>query len=274
VSRTTFGASFAQIDASDDPQGRIAYLDRVAAVPAISSAKAASIDLLGLTEGARALDIGCGPGDDVCAMAHRVGPAGHATGIDNSAAIIAAARGRTADAGLPVSFEVADAAALPFEDQSFDAIRADRTIQHVPDPEAALAEMRRVCAPGGVVVISEITNELTLDGVNLHEGPGAAIVDRFWSSSERRAWLGFMLPLLMDRGGFATEIERQDASTSEFAHVDLILQLSELASHAVREGTVTSEEADQWLARLSDGAGTGAVALQMRFLHFVGRVRP
>jgi SAM-dependent methyltransferase len=99
----------------------------------------------------RVLDIGCGPGTITAGLAALV-PEGSVTGIDIAPAILADAR---AEAGrqqvLNVSFEVGDVYQLAFADDSFDVVHAHQVLQHLADPVAALAEMRRVGRPGGVV---------------------------------------------------------------------------------------------------------------------------
>ena len=48
-------------------------------------------------------------------------------------------------------FETGDVYQLAFSDDAFDVVHAHQVLQHLSDPVAALAEMRRVCRPGGVV---------------------------------------------------------------------------------------------------------------------------
>lgn len=55
---------------------------------------------------------------------------------------------------------------LPFDTNSFDVVHAHQVLQHVPDPIAALVEMRRVCRPGGIVS----RTQLGLRGVHLGAG--------------------------------------------------------------------------------------------------------
>jgi SAM-dependent methyltransferase len=71
-------------------------------------------------------------------------------GVDSSAAMIDEARRR----GLAHAL-VADAHELPFEADRFDGVWADRTCQHLAEPETALAEIVRVVRPGGVVVVAD-----------------------------------------------------------------------------------------------------------------------
>ena len=106
--------------------------------------------LLGhLQPGMTLLDVGCGPGTITCDLARRLSP-GRVVGIDASTTVIDEAAAAGAD--IPsLGFEVADLFALGFEEASFDVVHAHQVLQHVGDPLAALAEMRRVCRPGGIV---------------------------------------------------------------------------------------------------------------------------
>src|SRR3954462_5483516 len=88
-------------------------LDLVDSIPFFAECKRASYDLLGASPGRRILDVGCGLGHDAAALAGLVAPGGTVVGVDGSRSMIEAARGRHGGVeGL--SFEVADAAALPF----------------------------------------------------------------------------------------------------------------------------------------------------------------
>ncbi|MFC0531136.1 methyltransferase domain-containing protein [Phytohabitans kaempferiae] len=101
-----------------------------------------------LAPGLAVLDVGCGPGTITADLARLVAP-GRVTAVDTSEAVLDEAR-RTA--GLAnVEFAVADVHALDFPDGSFDVVHAHQVLQHVGDPVRALAEMRRVCRPGGIV---------------------------------------------------------------------------------------------------------------------------
>ena len=112
--------------------------------------------LLGaLRPGQRLLDVGCGPATLTCDLADRVAP-GEVVGLDASAEVIAMARAEAAGRGVHnVSFQVGDAYALPFADDSFDVVHAHQVLQHLTDPVAALREMRRVTVPGGIVAVRD-----------------------------------------------------------------------------------------------------------------------
>lgn len=95
------------------------------------------------------LDVGCGPGTITADLAEQVG---EVTAIDTVESVLAEARVVAAARELAnISFGVADVERLRFADGGFDVVHAHQVLQHVGAPVTALREMRRVCAPGGVV---------------------------------------------------------------------------------------------------------------------------
>jgi SAM-dependent methyltransferase len=102
-----------------------------------------------LTETARLLDVGAGPGSITVDLA---GVVSHVTAIEIDENALSLSRGLAASRGLSnLDFAVEDVHALSFADDSFDIVHAHQVLQHVGDPVQALREMRRVTAPGGVV---------------------------------------------------------------------------------------------------------------------------
>lgn len=98
-----------------------------------------------------AIDVGCGTGRALPALAAAVGPAGRAVGFDVTPAMLAAARaaGRDDRAGLVL----ADARRLPLPDAVAGLVFAAGLVQHLPDPAAGLAELARVTRAGGRLLI-------------------------------------------------------------------------------------------------------------------------
>jgi ubiquinone/menaquinone biosynthesis C-methylase UbiE len=97
------------------------------------------------------LDVACGGGLVVGAFAPVVR---HATGIDLTPAMIARARALQQERKLTnVSWRLGDVTPLPFEEASFSIVTCRFAFHHFIDPGAVLAEMRRVCAPGGRVIV-------------------------------------------------------------------------------------------------------------------------
>jgi SAM-dependent methyltransferase len=91
------------------------------------------------------VDLGCGPASITAGLAAAVAP-GHTVGVD-----LAPARA----AGATVAIAAADAASLPFEDESFDALYACALLQHVADPSSIVREARRVARPGAVIALAD-----------------------------------------------------------------------------------------------------------------------
>lgn len=108
-----------------------------------------------LKPGLSVLDVGCGPGTITADLAARVAP-GAVTAVDQAADVLAAARTEAQGRNLSnISFGTADVHNLDFPDGAFDVVHAHQVLQHVADPVGALREMRRVCAPGGIVAVRD-----------------------------------------------------------------------------------------------------------------------
>ncbi len=100
------------------------------------------------------LDVACGPGIVVSAFAPHVK---HATGIDITPAMIEQAKHLQQQRMLTnVSWKLGDVSALPFADDSFDAVVSRYAFHHLIDPGKVLHEMARVCRPGGRVVLADV----------------------------------------------------------------------------------------------------------------------
>lgn len=102
----------------------------------------------------RVLEVGAGTGFFLINLwqAGYVGGDAHATDI--SEGMLQVCKRNAANHGLEVETRQGDAEALPYEDDRFDLVVGHAFLHHLPDPEAALAEMYRVLAPGGTLVIA------------------------------------------------------------------------------------------------------------------------
>ena len=110
---------------------------------------------LRLPASARVLEIGCGAGAMLRALARRADFTGHAVGIDQSPVFVDAAR-QLADSegvGQRLQFEVGDAHAIQFADAEFDAVIVNTVMSHVSNPDAVIAEVARVLRSGGKVAV-------------------------------------------------------------------------------------------------------------------------
>ncbi|MES4904811.1 MULTISPECIES: methyltransferase domain-containing protein [unclassified Streptomyces] len=239
---------------------RIGYLDRLAGTDVGRSYKQLVLDALDARPGHTALDLGCGPGTDLAALAEAVAPSGTVIGVDTDPAMVDRARERTAD--LPaVDVRLGDAHALPLADASVDRARTDRTLQHVTDPAQVLAEARRVLRPGGRLVMAEPDwDSLAVD----HPDPEISraytrhIADRI----VRNAVIGRQLPRLATEAGFA--VPSVVPVTSVFRDVrsaDRILGFQRNAERAAAAGYLSEEAARRFLDHLAAGPFFAAVTL-------------
>jgi demethylmenaquinone methyltransferase / 2-methoxy-6-polyprenyl-1,4-benzoquinol methylase len=117
--------------------------------------RARAADLAAVGEGGRALDVACGTGDLAIELARRVGERGEVVGCDFSERMLELARAKAAAPNM--RFERANALALPYPDDSFDAATVAFGARNFADLGRGLAEMARVVRPGGRVVVLEIT---------------------------------------------------------------------------------------------------------------------
>lgn len=103
------------------------------------------------------LDIGCGPGSIPILIAERI-PDAYVTGVDLSPKMLAHAERakQSSPAAERITFELADAKGLPFEDRSFDVVCSNTILHHIPDPTFLLLEASRLVRPGGVLLIRDL----------------------------------------------------------------------------------------------------------------------
>jgi SAM-dependent methyltransferase len=157
---------FAQLDREPEDlrDAMIGVLDRSAASPEIARVREVADDALDPRPGHRLLDAGCGAGEVARHLARRVAPDGDVVALDASESAVSVAAGRH-DGGR-VAYQVGDLTALPFPDATFHGVRTERVLQHLADPDAAVAELARVTRPGGrVCLIDTDWQSLAVDGI-------------------------------------------------------------------------------------------------------------
>jgi ubiquinone/menaquinone biosynthesis C-methylase UbiE len=191
---------FANVDAARDPQSFVRYLRRQP-----SSGQEANLrqllayDLLEVRAGQRLLDVGCGLGDDVRALAALVGASGMVVGLDNSERLLEVARSRSAEIEHAGAFVHGDMHHLPFDDAAFDGCRCERVLLHSAAPAQVVGEMLRVVRPGGRIVVTEPD----LDTLIFHATQQAVVrrVTHWHSDRVRSGTVGHQLPEIFQRHG-------------------------------------------------------------------------
>ncbi|MBR7827851.1 methyltransferase domain-containing protein [Actinospica sp. MGRD01-02] len=228
------------------------YLDAVAATDIARSYKHDLLTALAIEPGHHVLDVGCGPGTDLIALASATGPGGAVFGIDQDPHMVATARTRTAD-HPGVQVRQADAHRLPFADHSIDRARADRVLMHVADPAAVLTEIRRVLRPGGLLTLAEPDwDALAIDHPDL--AISRAFTRYIAERVNRNQAIGRQLPRLATQAGYTLHAVRNTAAVfTDFATAETILGLRRNTRRAVTAGYLTADDARTWLTHLTTG---------------------
>jgi demethylmenaquinone methyltransferase/2-methoxy-6-polyprenyl-1,4-benzoquinol methylase len=116
-----------------------------------------TLEMSGVREGSRVLDVASGSGDLAAAFAKRVGASGEVWMTDINAAMLAVGRDKLIDQGVFAPLALCDAEKLPFPPDSFDCVSVAFGLRNMTHKEAALAEMARVTKPGGRVLVLEFS---------------------------------------------------------------------------------------------------------------------
>lgn len=265
---------FADVDRTGEAGAYAAYLDDVRADEAVAEWKERSFAALEPRPGAVLLDVGCGTGEDALALAARTAPGGRAIGVDASAEMVAEARRRAAAAGArEVEFIRCDATALALPDAAVDGCRAERVLQHLADPAAAVAEMARVTRPGGCVVAAEP------DWGTLAIEPGEPeAVAQIAAAAARRLRSGLvgrrLRRLLLDAGLEHVTVAARTLVVTDPGRARILFDLPAAAAQAVADGRLAANRATAALEELDRAAAAGRLLVAMTAFMAAGRAGP
>lgn len=179
------------------------------------------------------LDLGCGTGNAALLAAER---GATVTGVDPAPRLLDVAAQRAAGHRLGISFVLGEAAAIPVESASVDVLLSVFGVIFAPDPVAAAAEMSRVTAPHGRIVLSAWLPEGPIQGVvrMVRETVMAALeappAPPQFAWHERDALSELLAPQ-----GFTVDIERHD-HVFKAASVDQYLQ-DQVIDHPLTTGS-------------------------------------
>ncbi|MEG0820495.1 MAG: bifunctional demethylmenaquinone methyltransferase/2-methoxy-6-polyprenyl-1,4-benzoquinol methylase UbiE [Burkholderiaceae bacterium] len=170
--------------------------------------KAFTIREAAVRPGMKVLDIAGGTGDLAMKFAQQAGPTGEVWLTDINHAMLAVGRDRLLDKGLALPVAQCDAEKLPFPDNTFDVITVAYGLRNMTHKDGALAEMRRVCRPGGKVMVLEFSRVWQ---------PLAPIYDAY--SFNVLPWLGSRIAGDSDSYRYLAESIRMHPGQQELAQI-------------------------------------------------------
>ena len=217
-----------------------------------------AFNALAVQSGQAVLDIGCGGGHLVRALALAVGENGRAVGLDVNVEQLETARDLCA--GLPAAeLSEGNATNMAFEDGTFDSLAAIQSLEYIPEVDKALAECRRVLKPGGkAALISVIWDHWRFYGAD------SELTDRIldaWRAHCVYQTLPMDLPYKLAAAGFGGIFNQPIAFMNSSMHENAYaLWASKIAAaFAVGQG-IPEEDAQQWQEQLGRADAEGRFA--------------
>ena len=251
-------SKFSNVDASQELQNFITFLDTVESFPQQVEIRRSSYELLNLQAGDRVVDVGCGTGTAVYELSEK---GFQALGADNSAQIIDIAKQRHPNQ----IFEVAFAESLPFEDGFLQGYRAERLYQHLPEPAVGLKEAFRVLSPAGrIVLVDQDFDTMAVDSAD-HSTTRA--LTRAFCDSIKHGWIGRRYYGLLKEAGFQdVKVAVSTKIYTRYAQMFYVIQ--GMANAGKAAGIISGEQAEAWVADQKRRDEEGRFFLAMPF--FIG----
>jgi ubiquinone/menaquinone biosynthesis C-methylase UbiE len=251
---------WATVDRSEDPAGMVDVQRAFSTTDFALRYKQRSYELVGIAPGKRVLDVGSGPGVDLAQLESVTAGAGFAVGLDRSLAMARAA---------PLLTIVGDVLALPFRSEVFDAVRADRVLQHLDDAGAALQEMARVARPGAWLVVCD-PDQRTLE-IELEDAAVAEGLEEFRRASWPSGNVARDMPALMTRAGLESVTAEEFRYDVHDLHWAFGLETWPAALHT--QGRLSERERDRWEAVIDQSRAHGHFRYAVSFFVTAGRTR-
>jgi ubiquinone/menaquinone biosynthesis C-methylase UbiE len=246
---TYFASDFKDVDGTHAAQPLIQCLKLQQSLEAYHRYKHKTFEQMHLAAGSSALEVGCGTGADAIALAQWVGNTGTVTAVDRSQAMLDQALSNPAHQTLPIAWVQADAQHLPFADNTFDAARIDRTLQHIADPPQAIAEMARVVRPGGwVVAVDPDWGTFTIDST---QRSLTRQLINLWCDNFPSGWIGRELYRYFRQVGLTDlQVNPVTIVLTQFELADQILDLVQTVRKAEASGLANPSALQSWLREL------------------------
>jgi ubiquinone/menaquinone biosynthesis C-methylase UbiE len=226
------------------------YLTRLAESSVGKGYKSVAMAEMAIEPGDTVVDLGCGPGTDLVALADATGPTGAVIGIDSDPAAVDAAA-RVVESRPWAQAQAGDVHALDLADASADRVHTDRVLQHVADPGLVVAQARRVLRPGGRAVFAEPDYDtLVIDYADARVM--RAYRDFITEHVVRNASIGRQLARLAERAGFvSSDVVPLTSVFRDVTEADRIFGFERVTRRAVASGFLHEAAAADWLDHLA-----------------------
>jgi ubiquinone/menaquinone biosynthesis C-methylase UbiE len=237
----------------EHPKNSTKHQDILNKNKSILKQKVLTYKLLSLNNGSKILDVGCGNGDDLNSVAKISNYQGEFIGVSNDQNMLNEALYRYNNAKL--SFLFADAnETLPFPNNYFDGVRADRVFLYLENPKHTLSEMIRVVKPKGKVVVND-----TDIGTFLFSGENLDNINRYYIETLatwfNNPWIGRQLY------GLFTDLELKNINVypitltfTDFNAARKIYIIDQVIEKMVSIKRITSVQGKEWLSYLQSQA--------------------
>jgi ubiquinone/menaquinone biosynthesis C-methylase UbiE len=265
----------------DDPDVRflLETMDETTRWGATQALRSWERNQLEIRPGERLLDVGCGSGDAALALAADLGSTGEVVGIDVSDAMLRAARERSIALTCPSRFSIGDAMHLDEADAGFDVVRSERTLQWLPDPATAIAEMARVLRPGGRIGL--IDTDWSTFTIDVLDAEVAAIVSEAMRVERNRpSQVGSRLVQLVRAAGFGDIAETSATHVWTAWDPDVTpapagcFSMTSMADDLVETGQLDRSDADRFVATIHDAARRGCFTMGLTMYAVVAHAPP
>lgn len=215
------------------------------------------LEAIGLRQGARVLDVGCGPFGILALLADAVGPAGEVLGLERERRFAEMARAEVARLGLGnVTVVEGDALSSGLDRESFDLVHERLVMVNVPERRDLLAEMVSLATPGGVVALEDIDN-VSWVCEPAHES-WAALLGVFhdvFRAGGGDPFVGRRLPALLREAGLAdmrVQVQTALPEPGEYRRTHLLALIESVRGKVIASGAMDQTELDHHRAALSD----------------------
>jgi SAM-dependent methyltransferase len=265
---------YREADAQPDPEQLVAALEVRGRNPNHARLTRRFLAFTGVGAGDAVLEVGCGTGVVLRALAGRVGRRGRVVGVDPSRTLRAAAARilRGHPLRRSIALRAGDGARLPFAADRFDATLAVTVLLHVADPLAVAKEMVRVTRPGGVVAVQD-QDFGTVAVTHPDRTLTTRILDGVAARMYEEPWSGRRLPGLLRTAGLEPVRLQTDVFQDTTLEPYTKRFLERRAENAVRFGIVDPPAAQRWLDDLTAVVAAGAFVLTVNYYGAVG-VKP